>query len=264
MTRLVHLSDLHFGTEAPELLAPLREAVAAARPALVVVSGDLTQRARRAQFRAAAAFLATLPAPWRAVPGNHDIPFHRPDLRLLQPFARYRDAIAAETAPGWGDAALCVQGLNTADHLAWQRGRVRSADVQRVCRAFAASNRVNVAFAHHPFERVAGSGKASTRHAVRALDTLAACGTHVLLSGHLHRWRTAPFVERSGGRRILQVHVGTGLSRRHRGEGNDFAILDLGPDRAAVTRMAYEAGGFRPAGEVVYRLGREGWRRPGA
>ena len=47
MRTLVHLSDLHFGRVDAELLEPLRAAVEAARADLVVVSGDLTQRAKR-------------------------------------------------------------------------------------------------------------------------------------------------------------------------------------------------------------------------
>ena len=63
MRTLVHLSDLHFGRVDPALLAPLTEAVAAARPDVVVISGDLTQRARRRQFEEARRFLRThLPA----------------------------------------------------------------------------------------------------------------------------------------------------------------------------------------------------------
>lgn len=39
MRRLVHLSDLHFGRDRPELLEPLLAAVRAARPDLVAISG---------------------------------------------------------------------------------------------------------------------------------------------------------------------------------------------------------------------------------
>ena len=72
MRTLVHISDLHFGRTDPALLAPLRERIAKIAPHLVVVSGDLTQRARRWQFREAKAFLDTLPQPQIVVPGNQD------------------------------------------------------------------------------------------------------------------------------------------------------------------------------------------------
>ena len=46
MTRIAHLSDLHFGAEIPDVVAALVEDVARAKPDLVAISGDLTQRAR--------------------------------------------------------------------------------------------------------------------------------------------------------------------------------------------------------------------------
>ena len=63
MRTLVHLSDLHFGRVDPALLDPLVAAVQAVGPDLLVVSGDLTQRARKTQFAQARAFLDRLPGP---------------------------------------------------------------------------------------------------------------------------------------------------------------------------------------------------------
>ena len=56
-TRLIHLSDLHFGRDRPELMRPLLDAVNGLSPDLVAISGDLTQRAFDSQFRAARAFI---------------------------------------------------------------------------------------------------------------------------------------------------------------------------------------------------------------
>ena len=74
MRKIVHLSDLHFGRVDAELLEPLRLCVEKIAPHLVVVSGDLTQRAKPEQFCEAKAFLDTLPLPQLVVPGNHDVP----------------------------------------------------------------------------------------------------------------------------------------------------------------------------------------------
>lgn len=259
MTRIVHLSDLHFGRETPELLTPLHEAVHASQPDLIAVTGDLTQRARPTQFRAAARFLAGLPAPVLAVPGNHDIPLDRPDLRLVAPFLRYRLHVADDLAPVWRDAVLTVHGFNTADPLSWQRGRVRRRHLQRACADFRGSGRLNVVLAHHPFDQSPETGKALMRHAGRMIEALADCNTHLILSGHLHRWLAQPFVERRGGTRVLQVQVGTGLSTRHRGQGNDFALLDLARDGISVTRMQAQQNRFRPAGRYHFSRTEGGW-----
>ena len=85
MRVLVHLSDLHFGRIDRALLSPLARRVLALRPDLVVVSGDLTQRAKSAEFRDARRFLDTLPAPLLVVPGNHDIPYYNVFQRFFQP-----------------------------------------------------------------------------------------------------------------------------------------------------------------------------------
>ena len=57
MRTLAHLSDLHFGRVDRALLEPLRRRLKALAPDVLVVCGDLTQRARPAQFQAARAFL---------------------------------------------------------------------------------------------------------------------------------------------------------------------------------------------------------------
>ncbi|MBX3683141.1 MAG: metallophosphoesterase, partial [Thauera sp.] len=73
--RILHLSDPHFGTERDDAVAAVRTAAQRLVPDLVVLSGDITQRARDAQFAAAGRFMASLgDAPVLAVPGNHDIP----------------------------------------------------------------------------------------------------------------------------------------------------------------------------------------------
>src|SRR5690606_12450202 len=93
MTKLLHLTDLHFGAERQTLTEPLAEAIAQADPDLIAVSGDLTHRARPEQFAAAMAFIAALDRPALAVPGNHDIPLWNVGLRLFAPFRRWREGV---------------------------------------------------------------------------------------------------------------------------------------------------------------------------
>ena len=99
MRTIVHVSDLHFGRVDPALLEPLHDAVHELQPDLLVVSGDLTQRARRAQFAAARDFLAGLPQPRIVVPGNHDVPLYDVARRFLAPLARFRRSIEADEFP---------------------------------------------------------------------------------------------------------------------------------------------------------------------
>ena len=85
MIRIAHLSDIHFGAHRPALVRPMIEDITRFAPDAVAISGDLTQHARRAEFEAAAAFIAALPAPVVAVPGNHDIPARALMERMFRP-----------------------------------------------------------------------------------------------------------------------------------------------------------------------------------
>jgi 3',5'-cyclic AMP phosphodiesterase CpdA len=265
MRRLVHISDPHFGRTRPELLEPLVARVNAARADLVAVSGDLTQRARNRQFREARAFLDRLAAPWLAVPGNHDVPLDNLARRLLSPWKRYRRWISWDLEPRFADAEMLVVGVNTVNPLSWQRGRIGRSALARaaaVLRADAAP-RVRVVVVHHPFEHLPGDSKAPMRGASRGIAGLAAAGADVVLSGHLHTWRVGPFSAAPAGVGALQVHAGTGLSSRLRGEENDFNVLTLAPDRIEVERVAAPAGAadFETAGISAFVRTEAGWVR---
>jgi 3',5'-cyclic AMP phosphodiesterase CpdA len=114
MRRIAHLSDLHFGRTDPAVVEALVAELNADPPDLVAVSGDLTMRARRREYRAARAFLDRLRAPVLAVPGNHDITAHWLHERFLDPLGRWRRFIADEPEPVWADDELAVVGVNTA------------------------------------------------------------------------------------------------------------------------------------------------------
>ena len=64
---LLHLSDLHFGTERPECIQAIQKFCAEHKPEIVVVSGDLTQRAKFKEFLACRQFLDGLKIPYFVV-----------------------------------------------------------------------------------------------------------------------------------------------------------------------------------------------------
>ncbi|MCA8880138.1 MAG: metallophosphoesterase [Rhodobacteraceae bacterium] len=259
MRRILHLSDLHYGRDLPELEAPLLETIHQLAPDLVAISGDFTQRARVWQFDRARAFLDRLGPDMLAVPGNHDTPLDNLWIRLVRPWARYRAAIAAELEPVHRDDEMVVAGVNTVNRFAWQRGRFSGHTADRICRAFAdAGDRLKVAVLHHPLEHGPDETKRLMRGAGPALARLRACGTDIVLSGHLHSTVIAPFSAAPG---ILFVQAGTGLSGRLRGESNMFNLVDADPDRITIT--PYEAKGVRfvPAEPVRFRRDGTEWRR---
>lgn len=264
MRRLVHLSDLHFGRERPEVLGPLAQAVQDLKPDLVVVSGDFTQRATDAQFAAAAAFLRQLNLPTLCVPGNHDVPLHNVLLRFFMPWRRYRRWINADLQPTFEDAEIVVIGVNTVNPFAWQRGWFRSRGVRRVCTAFSQSTgaRTHIVVAHHPMERLAGEAKSLMRGAATGLRRLSECGVDAVLSGHLHNWRVEPFAKVEGRASALQIHAGTSLSDRLRGEVNDFNVLEIEAHRLTVIRHTFtdRTASFAATSSLTFHEDSHGWK----
>lgn len=263
MKRIVHLSDLHFGRDRPELVTPLLERVNALAPDLVAISGDMTQRARPAQFRAARAFIDRLEPPVLCVPGNHDVPLYNLFVRWVLPWRRYRRWIDAELEPVRRIGDLLVVGLNTVDPYSWQRGRIGRRTLERLRARFTGAERPGrrIVVAHHPVEHRPTDTKKLTRGAARAIAHLSECGADVVLTGHLHSWRADTFATRAGQRDVVQVHAGTGLSTRMRGEENDFNLLELQGDRLTVTRYAAgETGAFAEIAARAFRITAEGWR----
>ena len=269
MRTVVHLSDLHFGHIDPKLPAPLRAAVESLEPDLTCISGDLTQRARRSQFREAAAFLATLPKPQVVVPGNHDVPLYDVARRFLAPLGRYREFIDAEPFPTYIDDEIAVVGVNTARSLTFKRGRINAAQVAEVERRFRglpdAVTRIVVS--HHPFDLAEGTHERElVGRAHMAMQAFAAAGIDIFLSGHMHVTHTMNTAKRYdiAGFAALMIQAGTTTSTRGRGEANAFNVLRIGatsldletwrwePTQAAfahsaVQRFAYTQGkGWAP------------------
>ena len=231
MRRIAHLSDLHFGREDPAIAAGLADDLAKQAVDLILVSGDLTQRARPAQFRSARRYLDSLGIPWLAVPGNHDIPLFDLGRRLVAPFGRYQSLICGDLEPAFMDDELAVLGLNTALPWVWKGGLVRRSAFPRL-RAWSgeAGGRARIVFAHHPFTRHAASRSDLVRGWRQAIRAMEMAGVDLVLTGHQHRFghSESRIIPVGGPHRLVVVRASTSIShRRHRGEPNSYSLLDL-------------------------------------
>jgi 3',5'-cyclic AMP phosphodiesterase CpdA len=229
MLIIVHLSDLHFGRIETGIPPKLICAVAAANPDIVVVSGDLTQRALKREFRDAQQFLASLPHPQVIVPGNHDVPFYNPVLRWLAPLRRYRRFITNDLEPFYADTEIAVLGINTARANTFKNGRINANQRRRSCSRFAACGPdvIRIVVTHHPFESIDSANVVGRAQA--AMLSFARSGVDVILSGHLHGSASQDSSARYGRdqRSVLLVQAGTATSTRRRHEVNSFNVLKI-------------------------------------
>lgn len=268
MSSLLHASDVHFGPRhLPAVAAGLLALAGERRPDAVVVSGDLTQRARPSQFRAARWYFERFAAPVLAVPGNHDVPMYRVWERALWPFGAYRRHFAADLEPVVRAGDLFLVGVNTAFNWTVKGGRVRATQARRLQRVFAAApaDACRIVVAHHHLVRAPGfDGQRVLHSALGAAAAFSAAGVEVVLSGHHHvAWAgsSAPFfplVEPP----FLIVHSGTTTSDRYRaGEpgANTCNWIDVGAHSIAVTTLRWNGA----AGRFEEQARREFARRRG-
>ena len=265
MRTLVHLSDLHFGRVDEQLLEPLRAAVGAADPDLVVVSGDLTQRAKTSEFEQARAFLDRLPRPQLVVPGNHDVPLYRVWERFLSPLGKYRRLIERDLEPSFVDDEIAVVGINTARSLTFKNGRINEEQMTAIKRRFdpLRESVLKVVVTHHPFDLPDQTGEVElVGRADAAMEMFSRCGVDLLLAGHFHLSEAGSTASRHplAGYAALVVQAGTATSTRGRGEENAFNVLRVTGDEVVVERMSWRDDARAFAADRSERFVREGAR----
>lgn len=239
MTLLLQISDPHFGTERPAAVEALVQLALAQRPDVLLLSGDITQRATPAQFAAAHAFVQRLQVPRLvALPGNHDIPLWHLPLRLLRPYARYQAVFGDELEPSLDSDDLLLLAVNTTRWWRHEDGQLSGAQIQRVATRLAQARlgQRRVVMVHQPLvvTRPEDQGNRLHGHAA-ALLAWGAAGVDLIVGGHIH----LPFVLAlpGGG---WAVQAGTAVSHRVRPDaGNSVNLIHIdagADDRAVVER----------------------------
>ena len=223
MSVVLQISDTHFGTEQPGVIEALLRLERQLSPDVVVISGDITQRARRSQFRAARQFVTRLAASNILVlPGNHDIPLFNLYMRLVCPYANYRRAFGADLEPEFETSDLLVLGVNTTRAARRKDGEVSSAQIKRVSRRLrmAKAGQLRLVVTHQPVHVIQPEDETNLLRGHReAVKAWAKAGADLILGGHIHLPYVRPLRDRFPDlqRRVWAVQAGTAVSSRVRG-----------------------------------------------
>jgi 3',5'-cyclic AMP phosphodiesterase CpdA len=222
MTCVLQISDPHFGTAQPAVMQALVQLARAQQPDVLVLSGDITQRARVSQFSQARAFCDRLAIPrMLAIPGNHDIALFNLYQRFFTPYARYLQAFGPELERSLSTPTLNIIGVNTTRRWRHKNGEVSPAQVERVAAELArsASAQLRIVVVHQP---VAVPGVQDEHNRLRgwepAVRAWAKAGADIVMGGHIHLPYACDLSSRLAGleRRVWSVQAGTALSTRVR------------------------------------------------
>lgn len=244
MALLIQISDPHFGTEQPPVVEALARLVQAQAPQLIILSGDITQRARPSQFHAARAFIDSLRVPaLLAIPGNHDIPLFNQIARWVRPYANYRRAFGNNLEPEFNTDEWLVVTVNTTRRYRHTDGEISAAQIARVSArlAEATPRQLRIVVTHQPVCVVRAEDEPDiVRGHAAAVQQWAAAGADLIMGGHIHLPYVCALHAHYIGlpRRVWAVQAGTAVSRRIRHEaGNSVNLLryrDYGQSRQCV------------------------------
>lgn len=252
MSTLVHLSDLHFGTERGAVIDAVVALVRQVRPDIVLVTGDLTQRARRAQFAAARAFVDRLASASCVLAGNHDIPLFNLIARFLHPYANFRRAFGDDREPVFDGAGFHVTCVDSTTPYRHKDGIIDALKIERVCARLRAApaDHLRIVALHHPVHAIVDSDLENLAHGHRrAVPAWVEAGADLVLGGHIHLPYVRPLADGFDGlaRAAWCVQAGTAVSHRTRGAaGNSLNVIRFDPrahgDPCVIEQWDYDAG----------------------
>lgn len=267
MRKIVHLSDIHFGTADLVIAGRVVDKIKELEPHIVVVSGDLTQRAKSREFIAAKEFLDQLPQPQIVVPGNHDVPLHNIFDRFFKPLEKFQKYITDDLSPTFIDDELVIVGVNTARSMTIKGGRISHEQIAGVQAEFEglSESMLKVVVTHHPFDLPEGGDEDDiVGRAEKAMPLISDSGGDLFLAGHLHVSNIETTAKRytlENGRVALIIQAGTATSVRVRGEVNSFNLIEFDHPNLHVQRFECNVAetGFVPAEFKNYQQVDRGW-----
>lgn len=251
MKRIIHISDLHFGTERPGILSILTQDIKAQHPELIIVSGDLTQRARKQQYINARQFLCDLShCKILCVPGNHDISLYNWAERFLYPYRKYNHYIKNEFLSIYEDDDMAVVGINSVTPFKAMSGYVTDKQLSAVSDFFnkRASAKYKLVVMHHNLIR-------SERHKVineseKIIKHFAACHVNLILAGHIHAAHLEHLERSHFSHPMYIVTAGTAISTRTI-EPNSYNIITLDNQKLTVIVREFNGDEFIVRSEVI-------------
>jgi 3',5'-cyclic AMP phosphodiesterase CpdA len=244
MTTLIQISDPHFGTERAPVVDALVQLVRRLGPELVVLSGDITQRARTHEFAAAAAFMEKLAVPRvLAIPGNHDIALFDVLARFSRPYAGFCRVFGEELEPSFSNADCLALGVKTTRRYRHADGEISDAQRDRIAGRLrdATPEQVRLVVVHQPLAVPRESEEKNVAHGhAAAIGAWAAAGADVILGGHIHLPFILPLHELRPElpRHLWAVNAGTSVSARTRydaGNSVNVVLIDNTASRPSCT-----------------------------
>lgn len=269
LLRVAHLSDPHFGTIRIGVVDGLLKILREVQPSLIILTGDITQRARAEQFQAAKDFIDQLgPAAVIAVPGNHDIPLGNIYARIFHPYRGYETIFKQNLEQNIVLEDVCITTLNSTSRWRHIQGAFQNSYLEKQFQENYSHCKVRIVAFHHPMDCAKHiDDKNLLKGRNNVIDFFNSFDVDMVLGGHIHdpyvnlTWARYPHIQR----KIILSVAGTCLSSRTRsGAPNSFNLIDINTDllpNITLTRFDMDSA-FHFSPKEIHRLSRgstQGW-----
>ncbi len=257
MKKIIHISDLHFGMQDNKIAKILLTDINNYKPDLVVISGDLTQRAKSGQYEIASDFLAEIKCPYIAVPGNHDISLWNIFRRFFNPLKRFKKYITEQEFPTYTDENMIVVGVNSARSLTLISGRISNKQIEYLKNLFCKISEpiFKAIVIHHnliPSDSIR-SHKLMGRSS-KFISQLKDCGINMIFSGHIHQYYSVDVNKHyKDADSIILAQAVTAISSRTSREKNSYNHIELNKDSITIKVMEYDEEKFAEERIHIYK-----------
>ncbi|KTC77961.1 metallophosphoesterase family protein [Legionella brunensis] len=231
--KIAHISDLHFGMHLPAVLDAFIESIHKIEPEIVIISGDVTQRAKNYQFELLCSFLGQVPGTILVVPGNHDVPFYNFWARLIHPFKTYNNYIGKHFKTEFCNDEIAILGVNSVNPLKGIKGKLTNSVLDKINSFFVEKKKnSNILFFHHNFDHIEGLHKPLENES-QFLSYLRQSNIDVVCTGHLH-YANVGLIRKNTNRVCLVLHAGSLLCSRKKDNMNSYFSIDINAEQCSV------------------------------
>jgi 3',5'-cyclic AMP phosphodiesterase CpdA len=260
MLSILHVSDLHFGRPAVRAqIEAIEETIRDGGYDVVVISGDLTQRARAGEFQRAYTFLRDTQkySQTVVVPGNHDVSWWRAPLGLRDRdliLEAWRTHLWETVEPVLRVEGATFVGLNTAQGvsrrtLTWNVrdlsiiGDLRKSQIEWAAAQFEQSPPADarIIVMHHNPVKGELSQRHGLKHTKKILGAFAEIGVDLVCCGHDHQ-EAIHYIEHTRKGTVIST-AGTVSNRSRGGRPSSVNHIDVSPDEIHVVTYIWSSEG---------------------
>ncbi|MEN8194741.1 MAG: metallophosphoesterase [Bacteroidota bacterium] len=264
MQKIVHISDIHFGKEDESIVNALLTKINEIAPNVIVVSGDLTQRAKHREYKKVKLFLSKLDFPKVVIPGNHDIPLYNLLGRVINPFRKFDYYFP--NCNRYENEQVSIVGLNSVRNLRWKSGKLTIKDLEESSEELKVkknAEKLKIVVMHHNLLHLPSNKNSESIFRTKLMQKwIFDNGIDLILFGHDHKSTIKPILfDHDNIFDFILIQAASATSTRRRGNENSFNLIMLENSFMQISIETYEQHKYKTSSRIKFNKQLIGWEK---